>query len=599
MHRIRRAILALILLAAAGPAAAAVVTRGPYLQMPGPNSIVVRWRTDVPTTSQVAYGAAVGALSTTVDDPTLTTEHIVPIAGLAPDTTYVYSVGEIGLPLAGDDAMHTFRTAPSPGTARPLRIWSIGDAGWYTGPNAGNAPAVRDAYAAYAGTSAADLFLLLGDNAYVFGTDADYQVAVFDFHEEMLRRTPVWSVFGNHEAFSSNSATQTGPYFTMFSFPTAGEVGGVASGTEAYFSFDYGRVHFIVLDSEQAPAAAGTPMLTWLEADLQAAVLQDPDWIIALWHRPPYSRGLFHDSDVEVNEIRMRQFALPILEDYGVDVVFCGHSHNYERSYFLDGHYGMAATFSSTHQVEPGSGDPDAGGAYRKAATGPSAHSGTVYVVNGSGSEVRTSTLNHPAMVTNLLELGSVVLDIDGQTLTARFLTDTGAVHDTFSIVKGTTCAATPATGCGTAPKGKLLLSDNADDTKDKWLWKWKGGTLSAPAVGDPSDQTDLAVCLYDANGTLAGGTLLHGAPGWTVKPTGLGYKDSTLALHGLQKIKVKFNAGLILAKARGANAAVPTLPVTPPLRAQLVNLDTGACWESTFATATTNTEKKVVAKVP
>ena len=45
----------------------------------------------------------------------------------------------------------------------------------------------------------------------------------------------------------------------MFSFPTAGEAGGVASGTEAYYSFDYGNVHFIVLDSEQSPATAGTP----------------------------------------------------------------------------------------------------------------------------------------------------------------------------------------------------------------------------------------------------------------------------------------------------------------------------------------------------
>ncbi len=91
------------------------------------------------------------------------------------------------------------------------------------------------------------------------------------------------AVFGNHEALSSMSPTQTGPYFDMFSFPTAGEVGGIASGTEAYYSFDYANVHFIVLDSEQSPTSSSTPMLTWLEADLQATTA---GWIIALWHRP-------------------------------------------------------------------------------------------------------------------------------------------------------------------------------------------------------------------------------------------------------------------------------------------------------------------------
>lgn len=592
---IRRILAILIALAVGSAAQAAVVTRGPYLQMPSPSGMVVRWRTDVPTTSRVTYGDAPTALFETADDPTLTTEHAVALTGLTAGTTAYYAVGEIGLPLAGGDADHYLRTAPPTGSHAPFRIWSIGDAG-FTGPGL---DAVRDAFATYNGGSATDLFLLLGDNAYVSATDAQYQAAVFDEHAAMLRTTPVWSVFGNHEILSSNPLTQTGPYFTMFTFPTAAELGGVASGTEAYYSFDYGNTHVIVLDSEEAPTSASTPMLTWLTADLQAAVLQNPTWIIAAWHRPPYSKGLLHDSDTETGEIRMRQFVLPILDAYGVDVVFNGHSHNYERSYLLDGHYGLSSTFNASFQVDPGDGDPDGDGAYRKDDTGPAPHSGTVYVVNGSGSEVRTTTLNHPAMVRGLLELGSVVLDVDDTTLTARFLTSTGLIHDAFRIEKGLTCAPSPAVGCATAPKSKLLLADNADPTKDKWLWKWKGGTLNAGDVGDPTAQADLAVCVYDASGALVGGTIPHGTAGWTAKPTSLGYKDATSALHGLNKMTLKFSAGLILAKAKGANAAVPTLPAATPLTAQLVNLDTGACWESVFATAKTNTTKKVVAVSP
>ncbi|MBX3027119.1 metallophosphoesterase family protein [bacterium] len=592
---IRRSLAALILLAAASAAPAAVVTRGPYLQMPRPTGMVVRWRTDVPTTSRVSYGDAPTSLFETVDDPTLTTEHEIALTGLTAGTTAYYAVGEIGLPLAGGDADHYLRTPPPTGSSQPYRLWAIGDAG-FTGPDL---DAVRDAFIAYNGGPATDLFLLLGDNAYLFATDAQYQAAVFDEHAAMLRTTPVWSVFGNHEILSSNPLTQTGPYFAMFTFPTAAQLGGVASGSEAYFSFDYGNTHFIVLDSEEAPTSPSTPMLTWLTADLQAAVLQNPTWIIATWHRPPYSKGQLHDSDTELGEIRMRQYVLPILDTYGVDVVFSGHSHSYERSYLLDGHYGLSPTFNASFKVEPGDGDPAGDGAYRKVDTGPAPHSGTVYVVSGSGSEVRTTTLNHPAMVRGLLELGSVVLDVDDTTLTARFLTSTGAIHDTFRIVKGLSCPPAPATGCGAAPKGKLLLAANADPSKDKWQWKWKGGALDAAAVGDPSGQTDLAVCVYDAGGALVGGAIPHGTAGWTAKPTSLAFKDDTLALHGLNKITLKFTAGMILAKAKGANAAVPTLPVTAPLKAQLVNLDSGACWESVFATAKKNTDKKVIAVAP
>jgi hypothetical protein len=595
-----RAVVALVLtgiiaMGSAGVAAATVVTRGPYLQTPTASSMIVRWRTDVATTSRVAYGDAPDALSTNVDDATATTEHIIEVSGLTADTRYYYSIGEIGTPLAGADSAHYFQTAPTPGTARAMRLWSIGDAG-FTGANVN---AVRDAYGTFAGTTAADLFLLLGDNAYLSGTDAQYQAAVFDTHAIMLQTTPVWSVVGNHEAVSSNSVTQTGPYFDMFSFPTAAEAGGVASGTESYYAFDYGDVHFIVLDSEQAPSMSGTPMLTWLEADLQAAVMNNPDWIVALWHRPPYTKGLLHNSDTESNEINMRQFVVPILENYGVDVVFSGHSHSYERSYLIDNHYGLSTTFSAANQVDPGNGDPAGTGAYRKESLAPDGHSGTVYVVNGSGSQVRSTTLNHPAMVVGLLELGSVVIDIDTHTFTARMLNRAAEVRDTFRIIKGTACPSAPATGCSTAAKGKVLIKDSADPTKDKWLWKWKEGSLNAVALGDPTAQTDYAFCVYDAGGVVVGGSIFHGAPEWKVTGSGFSYKDTALSRYGIKTIKLNVDAGSILVKASGANTGIAPLAVTFPLTAQLVNLDSGACWESAFATEKTNTASKVVAKAP
>ena len=68
------------------------------------------------------------------------------------------------------------------------------------------------------------------------------------------------------------------------------------------------------------------------------------DWIVAYWHHPPYSKGT-HDSDLEIELIEMRTHVLPVLEDHGVAVVFGGHSHSYERSYLIDGHYGSSSEF--------------------------------------------------------------------------------------------------------------------------------------------------------------------------------------------------------------------------------------------------------------
>ena len=97
------------------------------------------------------------------------------------------------------------------------------------------------------------------------------------------------------------------PYFQIFNIPTDGSAGGVASGTEKYYSFDYGRIHFICLDSMTSSRAPGSPMLTWLEQDLGATT---QDWIIVFFHHPPYTKGS-HNSDTETQLIEMRTAPSP------------------------------------------------------------------------------------------------------------------------------------------------------------------------------------------------------------------------------------------------------------------------------------------------
>ena len=435
---------------------AASVTRGPYLQLGTPNSTIVRWRTNIATNSRVSVGTTQGSLTTNFDDPTVTTEHEVVVSNLSPATKYFYSIGSTSQMLAGNDATYYFVTSPSAGSSTAIRIWVIGDSGT---ANA-NAQAVRNAYLNFTGTTHTNLWLMLGDNAYENGTDSEYQAAVFDMYPTMLRKSVLWPALGNHDTAQSSTPPAGLPYFAMFTLPTGAQAGGMASGTEKYYSFDYGNIHFICLDSMTSDRSPNGPMATWLRADLASSTRQ---WTIAYWHHPPYSKGS-HDSDTDPILAAMRQNLLPILEDGGVDLVLTGHSHSYERSFLIDGHYGVSSTFTMTMKKDGGSGRPDGSGAYSKSTSGPGPHEGAVYAVAGSSGQTSGGTLNHPAMFISLNNLGSMVLDMNGNTLDAKFLRENGVVADYFRIVKGTVAPPIPG------PPSNLVAS-TASTTQINLSW--------------------------------------------------------------------------------------------------------------------------------
>ena len=416
-------VAAFCVLYSSSSASAETVTRGPYLQTATPTSVVVKWRTDVPTDSQVSYGTLLGHLTKQVADTTVATEHEIRLTGLSPDTTYYYAIGSTVQILAGDDAEHFFDTAPTPGTGIPVRVWVIGDSGTAND----NARAVRDAYRGFNGNAYTDVWLMLGDNAYSDGTDSQYQKAVFDMYPSILRQTPLWPTLGNHDGNSADSDTQTGPYYDIFTLPRLGEAGGVASGTEAYYAFDYANIHFICLDSHDSDRSPGGAMLTWLENDLAATTQK---WIIAYWHHPPYSKGS-HDSDSSGTLTQMRENVLPILESYGVDLVLSGHSHSYERSFQIHGQYGHSDMYSeSEHLIDGGDGRVDGDGAYSKDTVG------AVYVVAGSSGKTSGGSLNHRVMYLSLNQLGSLVLDIAGDRLDLNFIDAVGSVRDYVTMLK-------------------------------------------------------------------------------------------------------------------------------------------------------------------
>ncbi len=409
------------------------IVRGPYLQQGTANSIVVRWRTSSPTESILNYGSSTSSLPNTISDLTKKTDHSITISGLSPSTIYYYDIEDSygNLKPAANDLY--FKTAPTIGTITDTKIWVLGDCGT-ANTNQRN---VRDAYYTYAGTDHTDMVLFLGDNAYNSGTDEEYQAAIFEnMYEDILQKSVSWSTLGNHDGYTATSSSQSGPYYDIFTFPTAAEAGGVASGTEAYYSYDYANIHFIVLNSYDVDRSVGGTMYNWCLNDIQNTTA---NWIVAVWHHPAYTKGS-HDSDVESALIQMRTNFLPILEDNGVDLVLCGHSHSYERSYFLKGHHGLSGTFNAgIHTVgATGSGDGrvDGDGIYSKTITGSAAGDGAVYITAGSSGKISGGTFNHAAMYISLQRLGSCIIETSGNEMNVQFLRETGAIDDYFTIYK-------------------------------------------------------------------------------------------------------------------------------------------------------------------
>lgn len=410
------------------------LARGPYLQMGTSSSVLLRWRLSAPADAVVRYGTTPSNLNLSKTVSTSLKNHEVKLDGLQPNTTYWYSVGTSVRTFVGGPEFY-FRSAPMTGVPRPFRIWAFGDSGI---PGV-QAESVRDGYLQYAGGHMADVMVLLGDQAYGSGTDRQFQRALFGTYRDQLRNSVAWITRGNHELFED-------VYYDTFTLPTQGEAGGVPSGTEAYYSWDYANVHFVCLDSFATSRAKGDAMYTWLESDLAAT---EQEWIIAYWHHPPYSKGQ-HNSDAEIQSVEMRQNFIPLFEEYGVDLILTGHSHSYERSFLLDGHHGFSYEFDPSMAKDPGDGWELGDGAYVK-APGPKA--GAVYCVAGSAADVRPGAFDHPVMVMADSILGTLVIDVEGSRIDVAFVGVDGVVPDRFTLLgpgfQGTYCNAEPhSQGC-------------------------------------------------------------------------------------------------------------------------------------------------------
>jgi len=492
-----------------------------FLQQVGSKSAIVKWRGG--SADKVCYSRWPLLLNLPwwpVCAPAETTEgghKEARLKKLRPDSKYFYVVGNPGP--GALNLEQRFNTAPA-GNRPPrdgnTRLWLLGDSGTETEQNPfsgefthlGEAEQVKQGFLTFNSgpkKEDVDLLVLLGDNAYLEGTDLQWQGAFFDIYPKIMNKVGVWPTIGNHEMggacfdlsffiglppgsfftflggttdFSDPSLYVGGPadcstgepvpgadgsgppYFDIFTLPTAAELGGVASGTEQYYSTNYGNVHLVSLDAQLSNGDDDQrlAMRDWLIADLAR---NKRDWTVVIFHHPTYSKGENHDSDFEQREIDMREVFTPVFEDYGVDVVYGGHAHSYERSYYLNGHQGMSETFDAyVHAELNRAGEPATGQGrerYRQVSRSSGRDDKVVYTVAGSSGKAdefdpcpvdpdtgeepqlgctRSDWLQHPAHYFSIAVKGSVVVDATRRKLTSRFVDVDGVVLDEFTITR-------------------------------------------------------------------------------------------------------------------------------------------------------------------
>ncbi|MBZ4371018.1 metallophosphoesterase [Corallococcus sp. AS-1-6] len=363
---------------------ALALPRDPYLQKVGPDTATVAFRLSANCSNAlVRYGA--GNTSQTARSTAAAKIHAVVLTGLSPATSYTYSVDGCG----ETTPAKTFSTAPVPGTRR-VHFAAVGDFG--TGGSD------QKKVAASMLTNKPELFVALGDNAYASGTETEFQNNLFTPMAALLSQVPMFATPGNHE-YVTNEAQ---PYLDNLYLPTNN-----AEGSERYYSFDWGHVHFVSIDSNCAVGLASSSKCTlaaqkaFVEKDLAATT---QPWKVVFFHHPSWSSGE-HGSQLTMR----RQFG-PLFEKYGVDLVLTGHDHDYERS-------------------KPMLGDAEAG----------KNEAGIPYlVVGGGGATLRTFATSRPSwsVIRDDAAHGFLDVDVVEGNLTAKLVKTDGGVLDTFTLSK-------------------------------------------------------------------------------------------------------------------------------------------------------------------
>ncbi len=298
----------------AAVSAAVPFAHGPYSGAPSATSIVISWVLSFPSPAELEV-APIDATTTEafpriLDVPAASGDSHgqvdVLVDGLEPATAYVYRVVIQSGPETAASPIGRFETAPLPG--RSVTFAVLSDTQWqWEGTN--RLAVIGDAIAFDSARSGGfDFVLHAGD--LVETPNAFYWDPWFTSFESMLLAAPFIPVLGNHE---KNSVS----YYNAFAHPSGG-----GQNNERWWALHWGDVVVVGLDTSVDRADRILEQQTYARAELAG-----PErWKFVIFHHPVYSSDAYHGSGYGYETIYH-----PIFVEAGVDIVFNGHAHNYER----------------------------------------------------------------------------------------------------------------------------------------------------------------------------------------------------------------------------------------------------------------------------
>ncbi len=355
----------------------ATITKDPYLQNVTTGGMTICWETASACLGSVNYSVSgsMQAETFTAVENIPQTFHAIRLKNLSTETYYDYQIinkVESGLfkkwvDIPGPSS--TFRTAPYTGTPFSFTVW---------GDSQDN-PDIFGKLINLMGDYNPDIAVGVGDLVSDGWELSEWDLKHFGPMKDFRKRIPVFSAIGNHENESIY-------FYKYFSQP----------GNDHWFSFTYGNSIFLVLDS--VIFFPYSPQHLWFLNTVKSDEFRNAAHKFVFFHYPPYTE-LWNSHYYDGDQLT-RDYLVPVIEKSGVDIVFSGHTHAYERGRW------------------PQDGEPF-----------------TYYVVTGGGGGGLDTEAwkDWPQIEINVSQHHFVIIDVDGEHLSGNAVNLDGEIIDSFS----------------------------------------------------------------------------------------------------------------------------------------------------------------------
>ncbi len=363
------------------------LTRAPYLQSLGADSVLIAWDSPLEGVQTIEYGSATPLDRTATATSDGRGRRVVALHGLTPGTLYTYRLRS-GEQVLASGPGYEFRADGGP-QERSFAFFATGDIGDAEGEQSLTAASILRA------TPRPELGLITGDVVYPDGRSADYDNNLMRPWRNLMCAVTVWPALGNHDWKTDPETNFRREWYLP--------------GNEHWYSFDHGDAHFVALDTRDGELYDSSAQLAWLEQDLQR---HKAAWTFVFFHFPGITCTYKGPTRAVVDQV------MPILQRHRVDVVFTGHAHTYERLYpLVDGK-------PVDVQQEPNYVDPK----------------GPIYIVTGAGSKTKEGEPTRKCGPTAFFKDRTVIWShvvVDGSRCTIRAVqTEGDQVLDQITITK-------------------------------------------------------------------------------------------------------------------------------------------------------------------